>query len=94
MVFVKIVEIVAHHTKDMTFDGLLAMHFVAQQLQLEEEMLLVFQSARGLLNFDVVGRQVDLIVSVTSMNQLLLLDKGFRQRLGNIFVDLLQNKFL
>ena len=55
MVFVKIVEIAAHHTKNMPFDGLFAVHFVAQHFQLEEEMLFVFQSARGLLDFDVVG---------------------------------------
>ena len=78
MVFVKIVEIVAHYTENMTFDGLLAVHLVAQQLQLEEEMLLIFQPTRGLLNFDVARRQMDLIVGVSARNQLLLLDKGFR----------------
>ena len=78
MVFVETIEIVAHHTENMTFDGLLAVHLVAQQLQLEEEMFLVFQSARGLLNFDVARRQMDLIVGVTARNQLLLLNEGFR----------------
>ena len=94
MVFVKIVEIVAHHTKDMTFDGLLSVHLVAQQFELEEEMLLVFQPARGLLDFDVVGRQVYLVISVAAWNQLLLLNEGFWQGLRDVFVDLLQNKFL
>ncbi len=77
MVVVKTVEIVAHHTKDMTLDGLLAVHLVAQQFELEEEMLLVFQPARGLLDFDVVGRQVYLVISVAARYQLLLLDEGF-----------------
>ena len=94
MVFVKIVEILPDHTKDMTFDGLLAVHLVAQHLELEEEMLLVFQSASGLLDFDVARRQVDLIVGVTARNQLLLLNEGFRERLGYVFVDLLQDEFL
>ena len=77
MVFVKIVEIVAHHTENMTFDSLLAVHFVAQQLQLEEEMLLIFQSARCLLDFDIVGGQVYFVKGVAARYQLLLLDEGF-----------------
>ena len=75
MVFVEAVEIVAHHIEDMAFDGLFAVHLVAQHLELEEEMLLVFQSARGLLDFDVVGRQMDFVIGVTARYQLVFLDE-------------------
>ena len=78
MIFVKTIEKLPHHTENMTFDGLLAVHLVAQQFQLEEEMLLVFQSACGLLDFDVVGGQVYLIIGVAARNQLLLLNEGLR----------------
>ena len=78
MMVVEIVEIVAHHAENVPFDGLLAVHLVAQQLELEEEMLFVFQSARGLLDFDVVGGQMNLVIGITARYQLLLLDERFR----------------
>ena len=91
---VEVVKIVAYYAENMPFDGLFAVHFVAQQLELEEEMLLVFQSARGLLDFYVVGRQVDLVIGIASRNELFLFNEGFRQRFGDVLKHLLENEFL
>ena len=91
VVAIEAVEIISNYTEDMTLDRLLAVHFVAQHFQLEEKMLLIFQSARGLLDLDVVGRQMDLIIGVAARYQLVFLDEGLGQRLGDVFVDLLQN---
>ena len=94
MVFVETVEIIPHHIENMPFDGLLAVHLVAQQFQLEEEKFLIFQSARSLLDFNVVGWQVNLVIGVATRNESVFLDECLGQRLGDVFVDLLQDEFL
>ena len=57
-------------------------------------MLLILQSACGLLDFNVIGRQVYLVIGVAARNQLVFLNERLGQRLGDVFVDLLKDLFL